>query len=64
MPQTPEEFKDVLIAFRDEDPNGNGVKDESRYFAKAWSWVTAMETCSARSELWRTNTTCLPKTEK
>lgn len=44
MPQTPEEFKDVLIAFRDEDPNGNGVKDEIPFtFAKAWSWGTAME---------------------
>ena len=23
-----EEFKDMLIAFRDKDPNGNGVQDE------------------------------------
>ncbi len=28
VPTTPEEFKDVLIAFRDKDPNGNGEKDE------------------------------------
>ena len=28
MPSTTEEFKDVLIAFRDGDPNGNGIKDE------------------------------------
>jgi putative aldouronate transport system substrate-binding protein len=28
VPTTIEEFKDVLIAFRDEDPNGNGEKDE------------------------------------
>lgn len=28
MPTTPEELKEVLIAFRDKDPNGNGVKDE------------------------------------
>lgn len=28
VPTTLEEFKDVLIAFRDEDPNGNGEKDE------------------------------------
>ncbi len=28
MPTTLEEFKDVLIAFRDEDPNGNGEHDE------------------------------------
>ncbi|MGB8455965.1 MAG: extracellular solute-binding protein [Anaerocolumna sp.] len=28
VPTTLDEFKDVLIAFRDEDPNGNGEKDE------------------------------------
>jgi putative aldouronate transport system substrate-binding protein len=28
IPATVEEFKDVLIAFRDSDPNGNGKKDE------------------------------------
>lgn len=28
IPTTVEEFKEVLIAFRDEDPNGNGEKDE------------------------------------
>lgn len=28
MPTTVEEFKNVLIAFRDGDPNGNGEKDE------------------------------------
>ncbi|NMA66917.1 MAG: hypothetical protein GX957_11905 [Clostridiaceae bacterium] len=28
MPTTLEEYKDVLIAFRDGDPNGNGEKDE------------------------------------
>lgn len=28
IPTTLEEFKEVLIAFRDEDPNGNGEKDE------------------------------------
>lgn len=28
VPTTIEEFKDVLIAFRDGDPNGNGEKDE------------------------------------
>lgn len=28
MPTTLEEFKEVLIAFRDKDPNGNGQKDE------------------------------------
>lgn len=28
VPTTLEEFKDVLIAFRDGDPNGNGLRDE------------------------------------
>lgn len=28
IPTNLEEFKDVLIAFRDQDPNGNGLKDE------------------------------------
>lgn len=28
MPTTTEEFRNVLIAFRDNDPNGNGKKDE------------------------------------
>ena len=28
MPTTTKEFKDVLKAFRDNDPNGNGVQDE------------------------------------
>ncbi len=28
MPTTLDEFKEMLIAFRDEDPNGNGQKDE------------------------------------
>lgn len=28
MPTTTEELKDVLIAFRDGDPNGNGIRDE------------------------------------
>lgn len=28
MPETVEEYKDMLIAFRDKDPNGNGKKDE------------------------------------
>ena len=28
MPTTTDEFYDVLVAFRDNDPNGNGVQDE------------------------------------
>ncbi|SLN51967.1 Lipoprotein LipO precursor [Pseudoruegeria aquimaris] len=36
VPQTVEEFEQVLIAFRDGDPNGNGLKDEIPYFARQW----------------------------
>ncbi|MEM7643066.1 MAG: extracellular solute-binding protein [Pseudomonadota bacterium] len=35
-PQTVEEFEQVLIAFRDQDPNGNGRQDEVPYFARQW----------------------------
>lgn len=28
VPKTTEEFKNMLIAFRDQDPNGNGIADE------------------------------------
>ncbi|GAF63255.1 sugar ABC transporter sugar-binding protein [Bacillus sp. TS-2] len=28
MPETVDEYKEMLIAFRDEDPNGNGQRDE------------------------------------
>lgn len=35
MPTTMEEYKDVLIAFRDKDPNGNGKKDE---IPLTWWW--------------------------
>ena len=28
VPTTKDEFYDVLVAFRDQDPNGNGIKDE------------------------------------
>lgn len=44
MPQTPEEFKEVLIAFRDKDPNGNGIQDEIPFtFQDAWGWGNAIE---------------------
>ena len=42
VPQTLEELEKVLIAFRDEDPNGNGVQDELPLYMQltgdeAWS---------------------------
>ncbi len=36
VPETVDEFKAVLEAFRDGDPNGNGEKDEIPYFARQW----------------------------
>lgn len=44
MPTTADELKDVLIAFRDNDPNGNGKKDEIPFtFKSAWGWGTTIE---------------------
>lgn len=36
MPQTVEEFENVLRAFKTQDPNGNGLADEIPYFARQW----------------------------
>lgn len=35
LPATPEEYLDVLRAFRDNDPNGNGEKDENPLYLPA-----------------------------
>lgn len=35
MPTTMEEYKEVLIAFRDQDPNGNGRKDEIPFSSRS-----------------------------
>ena len=43
MPTTTEEFKQVLIAFRDRDPNGNGLKDEIPLSGSASSWYSNIE---------------------
>lgn len=44
MPTTTDEFKEVLTAFRDQDPNGNGKKDEIPFtFLKAWGWGNSIE---------------------
>lgn len=42
MPTTTEEFKDTLIAFRDNDPNGNGAKDEIPLTGAIKSWHTEL----------------------
>jgi putative aldouronate transport system substrate-binding protein len=43
-PTTTQEFKDMLIAFRDQDPNGNGIADEIPMSGSALTgWHTAIE---------------------
>ena len=36
QPQNVDEYYQVLKAFREQDPNGNGLKDEIPYFARDW----------------------------
>lgn len=36
VPETVEEFEEVLRAFKTQDPNGNGEADEIPYFARQW----------------------------
>lgn len=38
MPKTTEEFEEMLIAFRDNDPNGNGLQDEVPFSAATRNW--------------------------
>ena len=38
VPTTTEELKNVLIAFRDGDPNGNGIKDEIGVYGRRQGW--------------------------
>ncbi|ERP96678.1 hypothetical protein Q669_27870 [Labrenzia sp. C1B10] len=44
QPQTVDEYYEVLKAFRDQDPNGNGLKDEIPYFARQWEEVNRLLT--------------------
>ena len=39
IPKTSDELYNVLIAFRDRDPNGNGKKDEIPFFDRNWNDV-------------------------
>ncbi len=41
MPTTTEEFEEVLIAFRDDDPNGNGIQDEIPFIGANTGWDTS-----------------------
>lgn len=44
QPQNVDELYEVLVAFRDNDPNGNGEKDEVPYFARQWEEVNRLLT--------------------
>ncbi len=44
QPDNVDELYDVLVAFRDQDPNGNGLKDEVPYFARDWEEVNRLLT--------------------
>ena len=43
-PNNVDELYDVLVAFRDNDPNGNGQADEVPYFARDWEEVLRLMT--------------------
>ncbi len=45
MPETLEEYREMLIAFRDQDPNGNGEKDELRRLGGnlVHGWITCLQ---------------------
>jgi len=43
-PQNIEELHDVLVAFRDRDPNGNGKKDEVPLFMRQWEELIRLVT--------------------
>ena len=43
MPATTEEFKEVLIAFRDRDPNGNGIEDEIPLSGAISGWFAGVD---------------------
>lgn len=59
MPTTVDELHDVLYAFRNEDPNGNGIKDEVPLFDRA-GWKQPEEYLY----LWDTSTTFYPRDGK
>ncbi|OSP55635.1 sugar ABC transporter permease [Pseudoruegeria sp. SK021] len=44
QPDNVDELHEVLVAFRDQDPNGNGRKDEVPYFAREWEEVLRLMT--------------------
>lgn len=44
VPTTVDEYYDVLTAFRNDDPNGNGKKDEVPFFARQWEELIRLVT--------------------
>lgn len=44
QPQNVDELYATLVAFRDDDPNGNGLQDEIPYFARQWEEVNRLLT--------------------
>ncbi|WGW05962.1 extracellular solute-binding protein [Tropicibacter oceani] len=44
QPDNVDELYEVMVAFRDQDPNGNGQKDEVPYFARDWEEVLRLMT--------------------
>jgi len=44
QPDNVDELYEVLVAFRDQDPNGNGQADEVPYFARDWEEVLRLMT--------------------
>lgn len=44
QPQNVDELYNVLTAFRNDDPNGNGVQDEIPFFARQWPEVLRLLT--------------------
>ena len=49
VPTTTEELKKVLIAFRDGDPNGNGVQDEIGVYGRRQGWGEDTVACLMNS---------------
>ena len=44
VPESVDELKAALEAFRDQDPNGNGQKDEVPFFARQWQELIRLVT--------------------
>lgn len=51
VPETTEELKEVLIAFRDGDPNGNGIPDEIGIYGKRHGYGQDIIPCLMNSFL-------------